>query len=432
MTLDSSLPAVPDPSQGLASRSRPWRERLVATLVAQGSLHTPALREAFLRVPREAWISAYYEPVPSSGRPMCWQLRKADQQLQEQWVAWVEALYHDVPLVTRLQGNLPVSSSSAPTAMARMLEALSVQPGQRVLEIGTGTGYHAALLAELVGPTGQVWTVELEEELACQARVRLQAAGYGERVQVVAADGWQGYAPAAPYERLIATASVPGVPRRWVEQLTPAGRLVAEVRGELAGGLLVLERAQHGSGARGRFLPPPLHFMPLQPTPQGSPLTRRYLLLRQQPLRETAVVQEDPFPQVLQEPSFRFWLQWWLPTAFLRVHRLPGSGQPAVCLVERASATLALFEQQTEGNWRLQVYGPRPLWRELQEAYGAWEQAGRPDQEAYEVELNEQEGQGWQGWLSVPQAKASRCLACPVLDGPLLLESEPRSGEGSG
>ncbi|WP_052889432.1 rRNA adenine N-6-methyltransferase family protein [Thermogemmatispora carboxidivorans] len=424
MTLDSSVPAVPDSALDLASRSRPWRERLVATLVAQGSLHTPALREAFLRVPRETWISAYYEPMASSDHAGRWQRREADPQAQEHWAAWLEALYRDVPLVIRLQGDLPVSSSSAPTAMARMLEALEVQPGQHVLEIGTGTGYTAAVLAELVGPTGQVWTVELEEELAHQARVRLQAAGFGERVQVIAADGWQGYAPAAPYERLIATASVPGIPRRWVEQLTPAGRLVVEVRGELAGGLLVLERARRGPGARGRFLPPPLHFMPLQPTPQASPLTRRYLLLRQQAVRETAVVQDDPFPQVLQEPAFRFWLQWWLPTAFVRVHRLPGSGQPGVCLVERASATLALFEQQAEGHWRLQVHGPRPLWRELQEAYGAWERAGRPDQEAYEVELNEQEGQGW---LAVPQAGASRCLVCPVLDGPLL-GSESRSG----
>ncbi|RAQ93928.1 hypothetical protein [Thermogemmatispora tikiterensis] len=89
--------------------------------------------------------------------------------------------------------------------------------------------------------------------------------------------------------------------------------------------------------------------------------------------------------------------------------------------MERTSATLALFEQQAEGNWRLQVHGSRPLWRELPEAYEAWEQAGRPDQEAYEGELNEQEGQGW---LSVPQAKGSRGLACPVLDGPWL-GSEP-------
>ncbi|RAQ95905.1 protein-L-isoaspartate O-methyltransferase family protein [Thermogemmatispora tikiterensis] len=117
-----------------------------------------------------------------------------------------------MPLVTRLREGLPVSSSSAPTAMARLLE---VQPGQRVLEIGTGTGSNAALLAELVGPTGQVWTVEVEEELAEQARTRLQAAGYGARVEVVATDGWQGETPAAPYERLLATASVPGIPRRW-------------------------------------------------------------------------------------------------------------------------------------------------------------------------------------------------------------------------
>ncbi|MBX5459034.1 MAG: hypothetical protein IRZ31_19240 [Thermogemmatispora sp.] len=83
---------VPVPGLELASRSRPWRERLVAAFVAQGSLRTPALREAFLRVPREAWISASDEPVPSAGHPRHWQRCEAGQgqgqEAQEQWAAW--------------------------------------------------------------------------------------------------------------------------------------------------------------------------------------------------------------------------------------------------------------------------------------------------------------------------------------------------------
>ena len=137
-----------------------------------------------------------------------------------------ELAYRNEPIVTRRSADgQPTSSSSQPTIMAYMLDQLDVAPGQRVLEIGAGTGYNAALLAHLVGAAGTVVTVDLDEEVADQARAHLAAAGYPD-VTVLAADGAAGYPPGAPYDRIIATVGVSDLAPAWREQLGPGGRIV--------------------------------------------------------------------------------------------------------------------------------------------------------------------------------------------------------------
>lgn len=137
----------------------------------------------------------------------------------------LETVYHDEAIVTKRLGRLPASSSSMPSLMADMLAALDPQPGQRVLEIGAGTGYNAALLARLTGPTGQVVTVDIDDDLVLGARDHLRAAGC-TAVQVIRADGGLGYPAAAPYDRIIITAGADDIPPAWREQLAPGGRLV--------------------------------------------------------------------------------------------------------------------------------------------------------------------------------------------------------------
>ncbi len=133
-------------------------------------------------------------------------------------------MYRDQALVTRRDARgVPTSSSSQPSLMAAMLEALALEPGQRVLEVGTGTGYHAALLSTLVDGTGQVTSVELDPDLAERARVALAAGEH--RVEVVVGDGRLGWASGAPFDRIVVTASGPGLPRPWLDQLRPGGLL---------------------------------------------------------------------------------------------------------------------------------------------------------------------------------------------------------------
>ena len=118
-----------------------------------------------------------------------------------------------------------ISSSSQPAIMAIMLEQLGIEPGHKVLEIGAGTGYNAALMAHIVGNTGRVVTVDIDEDLVAAAREHLETAGF-DRVQVICADGGYGHIDAAPYDRIILTVGAPDIMPAWRDQLKPDGRIV--------------------------------------------------------------------------------------------------------------------------------------------------------------------------------------------------------------
>ena len=114
---------------------------------------------------------------------------------------------------------------SQPYIVAVMTEQLELQPGDRVLEVGAGSGYQAALLAELAG---SVISIERLEGLADRARENLARAGI-TGVRVVVGDGTEGYPPEAPYDAIIITAASPGVPQPLIDQLAEGGRLIAPI-----------------------------------------------------------------------------------------------------------------------------------------------------------------------------------------------------------
>jgi protein-L-isoaspartate(D-aspartate) O-methyltransferase len=121
-----------------------------------------------------------------------------------------------------------LSSSSAPSMMAIMLRQLDAHPGHRVLEVGAGTGYNAAVLAHVVGPTGAVTTVDVDRTIADEARAYLDAAGV-QGVDVRAADGWHGAPDAAPFDRVVVTVGVADLSPAWVAQLAGTGPIVAPI-----------------------------------------------------------------------------------------------------------------------------------------------------------------------------------------------------------
>ncbi len=179
----------PDPTQ--------LHRGLIDHLKKVGHLVSPQIEAAFRAVPRHLFLS--HLPL--------------------------EEVYRDQAITTKVLAGQFVSSSSQPSIMAIMFEQLQVQPGQRVLEIGAGPGYNAALLAHLVGPTGQVVTIDIDDDIVKQAQINLQQAGYGQ-VRVILADGALGYGDFAPYDRIILTVSAGDIAPAWLEQLASNGRLL--------------------------------------------------------------------------------------------------------------------------------------------------------------------------------------------------------------
>ncbi|GAA4928038.1 protein-L-isoaspartate O-methyltransferase family protein [Actinoplanes utahensis] len=187
------------------------RRRYLDLIRTDGAPLSPALAEAFATVPREVFVADGFHR--RDGR----RVLPADPE-------YLPTVYSDDVLVTKMNGGVPVSSSSQPSLMATMIEALEVRPGMRVLEIGAGTGYNAALLASL---GAVVTTVDVQPDIAARARSALARAGIAG-VRVEAADGYTG-GPAERYDRIIVTVGVAGVSPHWLDRLEPDGRAVVPV-----------------------------------------------------------------------------------------------------------------------------------------------------------------------------------------------------------
>lgn len=162
----------------------------------------------------------------------------------------IEWIYRDDVIPIKQQGDIWVSTITNPGGIADMLERLQIEPGMRVLEIGAASGYTAALLAHLVGESGQVTTVEIDPELAQMARRNLDAHGL-HRVHVAHFDGSLGYPANAPYDRILLTVGAWDIPAAWREQLTADGRLLLSLWVRSVQRLFLFQRTETGLMAHG-------------------------------------------------------------------------------------------------------------------------------------------------------------------------------------
>jgi protein-L-isoaspartate(D-aspartate) O-methyltransferase len=181
-----------------ASGARELRGAMIDALKKRGLEVDGAIEDAFRTVPREVFLPE----VP------------------------LERVYSGDAIVTKQdEEGHPLSSSSEVGIMIAMAGLLDVAPGQRVLEIGAGTGYNAAVLALLVGGHGAVTTIDIDADIVALAREHLGRAGF-DRVAVIAGDGWEGSAANAPFDRIEITASVADLSPYWIAQLTDRGKVV--------------------------------------------------------------------------------------------------------------------------------------------------------------------------------------------------------------
>ena len=200
--------------------------------------------------------------------------RMVEQQLRERGIADARVLaamervqrHLFVPVPERAAAYadtpLPIGHGqtiSQPYIVARMTELLGLRPGDRVLEIGTGSGYQAAVLSEMVGPAGEVDTIEIVTPLGELARETLEREGY-RNVHVRIGDGYKGWPEKAPFDAIIVTAAPPEVPRPLLDQLKPGGRIVLPV-GEVWQDLRVLTKRPDGTFDIQNVLP--VRFVPM-------------------------------------------------------------------------------------------------------------------------------------------------------------------------
>ncbi len=205
---------------------------MVSRLRGEGAIRSAAVAAVMEAIPRDAF-------VPGSS---------------------LAEAYGVGPVVThRDEAGVAISSASAPGVVATMLEQLDVRDGHRVLEVGTGTGYNAALLARLVGPSGAVTSIEYDEGVAGSAREALSRTGV--EVELVVGDGAAGWAAGAPYDRIIVTAGAWDVTAAWREQLADGGLLLVPLR--MAGLTRAVALRREGEVLRSKSLEP-CGFIPLR------------------------------------------------------------------------------------------------------------------------------------------------------------------------
>jgi len=373
-------------------------ERLASALMEKGVLSSDWL-PAYKRAPRHLFIPDVVWPGTAGGNRQKNRIIRSEEPR-----AWWEAVYTDAPITTQWddgtytgpeKGKIPSSSNSMPTMVFSMLDALAVEEGQRVLEIGTGTGWNAALLSHRVGPENVV-TVEIDEAVSADARKRLQSAGFVPLA--VVGDGAAGFPMEARYDRVIATCSIGRVPYAWVEQTKPEGVIVAPW-GPTYGGEAIVRLNVHADGtASGRFLGSSA-FMRLRAQRTERKHVREYLKGKPWPadgIRSTTALSPDdvghwhimfaigaqvadafPWMESYKDGSYTLWLR---DTAVM------------------SWATVDFEKYRTE--FEVVQSGPRKLWDEVEKAYGWWDAQGRPGFDRFGLAVS---AEGEAVWLDEPK-----------------------------
>ncbi|MBV8541537.1 MAG: methyltransferase domain-containing protein [Pseudonocardiales bacterium] len=351
-----------------------WAE-LVEDLMAEGVLNEP-WRSAFLAVPRELFIPEVIWREDGDGLVA---LHRAENPQE-----WLRQAYGPRYVITQVddgtpagpdgRGRVPTSSASRPDIVALMLAAGQVKPGMRVLEIGTGTGYTAALLAHYLGASN-VTTIEIDPELAARARTALSTAGYGE-VTVIIGDGACGHPAGAPFDRVLSTVAAPRVPYPWVAQTRPGG-LVVTPWGSAYKHAGLLSFTVHADGsATGGLVNTTISFMELRdqriPWPEITDVVRDTDIseLTYTDLHAAEVCNDDaPVAIALQVPGCH---REYVPAT-------DDEGHWCVWFLDAGTRSWARFDYQPGARrWPVHQFGPRRLWDEIATAYQHWEHLGRP------------------------------------------------------
>lgn len=358
-------------------------QRLLDELAATGRLSEP-WHEAFAALPRHQfipdtiWDDSSGELVP---------LRRADDP-----EGWLDAVYALDAVITQVDDGHPAgpgdcgrhitSSASRPDVVALMLAALDAQPGMRVLEIGTGTGYNAALLAHHLG-AHNVTSVEIDPDVAQHARTALAATDHP--VTVITGDGAQGYPPHALYDRIIATAAVQQLPYPWVAQTCGGGTILTPWGSHYHNGALADFTVNSDGTAEGHIV--------------GNVA---FMELREQRFRASIDDEECDEPTARKSRTsvapysvagdYDASLAIGMKVPYCAPIYVSAQHYPDHCarlwFADPVTNSWAnLLHQPGTSTYPVHQSGPRNLWDEVETAYHWWCQAGRPGPERWQITI---------------------------------------------
>ncbi len=353
-----------------------WQSRaceLAEPLTADGAITDSLWRKAFENTPRHVFVPRFWA-LDKYNAPT----RLIDGADPAQQTEWLATIYSDQFLATQWVPQdgrrMITSSASQPTLVARMLHLLDVQDHDRVLEIGTGTGYNTALLCHRIGDMA-VTSVDIDPILVAEAEARLAQIGY--RPQIAAGDGAKGLEQDTPYNRILSTCASPGVPAEWIAQLVDGGKIVVPFT--VGGALAVLTKTGAGEVA-GRLDSEQAWFMPLRPA--DKPIPEGYLVDLPEPqpeqLQNHGTTEVDP--GAFADPDFRLWLCLHLPaeTRIIDIVNNDFTRTGVIVHTTEHRATAEFPADNTASPSRI-TQDERRLFDTVEAAWQAWQRCGRPD-----------------------------------------------------
>lgn len=355
---------------------------LADKLVRDGAIVDPAWRKAFAGTPRHQFVPRFFL-LDQFNQPR----HVFDGTVSAHRERWLELAYRDEAVVTAYEviGTMPdgeeirvaTNSASAPHVVAVMLDRLKLtqppsgpmshRPAHRVLEVGTGTGYTAALLCAHLGDR-QVTSVEVNPGTAADASQNLAATGHQPTLAV--GDGRLGYAPNAPYDRILATCALDHIPPGWVEQLADDGMIVAPLT--YGGGpLAVLHKTGPGQ-LSGRLDNEEAHFMPMRGT--SAPLQVAHIpdMTGAVRTRNTGVP-----PSVWSDEQWLLWLSVHSPLSIARQYDTNGDWCGIAVYTPQHRSGVVYTGAFSTTRWPV-TEGENGLWDEVETAWETWKRHGWP------------------------------------------------------
>ncbi|MFJ2112308.1 methyltransferase domain-containing protein [Streptomyces sp. NPDC087850] len=355
---------------------------------------------SFAAVPRSSFLPDLIWPFDMKTGQSVPVSRSEEPEL---WYGYADS---DVPVVTQWDdgqhtgtepGKVPTSSASMPSVVFRMLSDLDVKPGHRVLEIGTGTGWNAALLAYRLR-TETVVTVELDSAVAAEARTALNL--FGLPVSVITRDGLKGYPEGGPYDRIIATCGFRELPFAWVEQSRPGAVIVAPWGTNYGNGDAVvrLSVADDGESATGP-LTGPVEFMKARAQRLTSVVHADYVSgnVADRDKSSTPITEADFMGEQFSPQRFAMGLK--LRDCVYVVADKRDDARPVwfYGLTDRSWACVMFRDDDEAQVWQS---GPRQLWNEAETAYQWWTEKGKPGYDRFGLTVS---AEGQSAWVDDPE-----------------------------